>query len=155
MGIEIERKYLVDKKALPCLEKGKYIAQGYIDTQSNTTVRARIKGNTGYLTLKGENTGISRSEFEYEIPVNDAQEIIETLCRGKVVEKTRYEINVGNHLWEIDIFHGENDGLIVAEIELSQEDEHFEMPEWVTEEVSGQPRYYNSSLLSSPYSSWN
>lgn len=155
MGIEIERKFLVDRDALPPLESGKYISQGYIATQSNTTVRARIKGEMGYLTLKGENTGISRSEFEYEIPVEDAREIIASLCNGKVVEKTRYEIHVGNHIWEVDIFHGDNDGLVVAEIELSHEEEHFELPEWTTKEVSGQPQYYNSSLLNYPYSNWN
>ncbi len=155
MGIEIERKFLVDTDALPNLGEGVYIAQGYIETTTNNVVRARIKGEKGFLTLKTENTGMSCAEFEYEIPKADALEIISTMCQGKTVEKTRYEYSIGQHTWEVDFFHGQNDGLIVAEIELSSEDESFDIPAWVTEEVTGQNKYYNSSLLNAPYLNWS
>lgn len=154
MAIEIERKYLVELKLLPELGKGVYISQGYIDTKNKDVVRARVKGDKGFITLKGESSGISCAEFEYEIPKNDALAIIATMCGGRVVEKTRYDIQVGEHIWELDIFHGKNDGLVVAEIELSAEDEKFQMPRWVKEEVSGQEKYYNVRLLSEPYSAW-
>ncbi len=154
MGIEIERKFLVDRDTLPELGQGVTISQGYIETTSNTAVRARVKGDKGYLTLKGENTGISRSEFEYEIPVAEAQAIISTLCNGKTVEKTRYEYMVAGHVWEVDFFHGANDGLVLAEIELNDESESFILPQWAIEEVTGLPQYYNSNLLHKPYTQW-
>ena len=154
MGIEIERKFLVNPDLLPTLSGGKLISQGYIETTSKTVVRARVKGQSGYLTLKGEIQGLSCPEFEYEIPRDDAIKIIETLCTGKTLEKTRYEILVGEHTWELDVFEGMNEGLIVAEIELSSEHEAFDTPNWVTEEVTGQPQYYNVNLLQNPYSSW-
>ncbi|MCP4487328.1 MAG: CYTH domain-containing protein [Gammaproteobacteria bacterium] len=154
MGIEIERKYLVDVNSLPDLGKGEIISQGYVETTTRNVVRARVKGDVGFLTLKGESTGISCSEFEYEIPINDALEIISTMCSGKTVEKTRYERAVGDHIWEIDFFHGKNDGLVVAEIELGSENEVFEIPVWVKEEVTGQVKYYNSRLLINPFAEW-
>ncbi|MDO3384817.1 CYTH domain-containing protein [Gilvimarinus sp. SDUM040013] len=154
MGIEIERKFLVDVSLLPELVAGTYISQGYVETASSTVVRIRVKGNIGYLTLKGESTGIACAEYEYEIPKADAKEIIATLCAGKTVEKTRYEYPVANHTWEVDIFHGENQGLIVAEIELGAENEEFLKPDWVMEEVTGQTRYFNSQLLNHPYATW-
>jgi adenylate cyclase len=154
MGIEIERKFLVDVESLPDFGEGKYISQGYIDTSDKTVVRARVKGDKGFLTLKGESTGIACSEYEYEIPKADALEIIANMCGGKTVEKTRYEFPVHGHTWEIDVFHGRNDGLIVAEIELNSEDETFEKPNWVKEEVTGQVKYFNARLLNTPYSEW-
>lgn len=154
MGIEIERKFLVDADNLPNLGEGRYISQGYIETAGATVVRARVKGSSGYLTLKGESSGISCAEYEYEIPKADALDIIATLCGGKVVEKTRYEYPLGKHVWEVDVFHGLNDGLLVAEIELNTEDEAFERPAWLGEEVTGQTRYFNSQLLNYPYCEW-
>ncbi|NVJ51746.1 MAG: CYTH domain-containing protein [Gammaproteobacteria bacterium] len=154
MAIEIERKYLVELESLPDLDKGVYISQGYIETEGKNVVRARVKGEKGFITLKSESTGISCSEFEYEIPKADALEIIATMCNGRVVEKTRYKVKVGSHFWELDVFHGQNDGLIVAEIELSAEDEKYEVPGWVKEEVSGQKKYYNVNLLNEPFSKW-
>ncbi len=154
MAKEIERKFLVDLNKIGALEGGVTIKQGYISTSDKSVVRLRLIGQKAYLTLKGENQGISRSEFEYEIPVEDAHKIISELCSEGVVEKTRYLIQHANHTWEVDIFHGDNDGLIVAEIELRSEDEYFEKPSWVTAEVSDDAKYYNSSLLDNPFSNW-
>jgi adenylate cyclase len=154
MAIEIERKFLVDTSLLEPLGKGARIVQGYLPTEGKTTVRARIKDEKAFLTLKGVNTGMSRLEFEYEIPVADAEKIISALCDGAQVEKTRYEIQHENHLWELDIFHGENDGLVVAEVELKSESETVSHPKWVTEEVTGLPQYYNANLLTNPYKKW-
>ncbi len=159
MGIEIERKFLVDPTALGDLGTGIVIKQGYIPTQGKTVVRARIKGEQAFLTIKGaagtNGTGIGCSEFEYEIPLADAEAMLAELCVGAMIDKTRYEIPVGQHLWEVDVFHGDNAGLIVAEIELQDENEPFEHPAWVTEQVTGQARYYNVNLLNHPYSEWS
>lgn len=154
MAKEIERKFLIDLEKIGSLEDGTVMKQGYITTKDKTVVRVRLVGEKAYLTLKGENTGISRIEFEYEIPVIDAQEIMTELCNGPVVEKTRYLVVNYGHAWEVDIFHGDNDGLVVAEIELGSEAEKFELPHWVTEEVSGDAKYYNSSLLDKPFKNW-
>lgn len=154
MAVEIERKFLVNQTILGELRDGIAIKQGYIPTQGKTVVRLRIKGSKAFLTIKGESHGIRCSEFEYEIPVSDAQAMIDELCASKVIDKTRYEIQVGQHLWEVDIFHGANQGLIVAEIELSDENEEFETPDWVSEQVTGQAKYYNSNLLLVPYNQW-
>lgn len=155
LGIEIERKFLVIEEKLPELLNGKYISQGYIQTKDLTVVRARIKGDKGFLTIKGKNTGTSCLEYEYDIPISEAKETIENLCQGKSVEKTRFELKIGQHIWELDVFHGLNKGLVVAEIELSNENEEFERPSWIGEEVSGDSRYYNSKLLYTPYSTWD
>lgn len=117
-------------------------------------MRIRVTGRKAYLTLKGENKGVTRTEFEYEIPVVDAEQIISELCTGPVVEKTRYLITYVDHTWELDVFHGDNEGLMVAEIELSREDERFEIPNWLGAEVSDDARYYNSSLLDHPFKNW-
>jgi adenylate cyclase len=154
MAKEIERKFLLDRTKLGSLDGGTLIKQGYIKTIDKTVVRARVAGNKAYITLKGENTGVTRTEFEYEIPLNDAQQIISELCNGLVVEKTRYLITHSGHTWEVDIFQGDNDGLVVAEIELESEQEKFELPHWITTEVSGDPKYYNSSLLDNPFKNW-
>jgi adenylate cyclase len=154
MAKEIERKFLINQDALGALDNGTSIKQGYISTKDKTVVRVRVSGNQAYLTLKGEITGVTRSEFEYEIPVTDAEQIITELCNGPVVEKTRYLVTHCDHTWEVDIFHGENDGLVIAEIELGSEREIFEIPDWVISEVSGETKYYNSSLLANPFKSW-
>jgi len=151
---EIERKFLIDLVELGSLEGGVTIKQGYISTSDKTVVRARIAGEQAFLTIKGENKGVTRSEFEYEIPVSDAEQIISELCNGPVVEKTRYLVVHSGHTWEVDIFLGDNEGLVVAEIELTSEGESFEIPHWVTVEVSGDAKYYNSSLLDNPFKRW-
>lgn len=155
MAKEIERKFLLDLEKLGPLEGGTVIKQGYIVTVDKTVVRARVAGGTAYLTLKGKNKGVTRSEFEYEIPVADAEAIITELCNGPVVEKTRYLVVHSGHTWEVDVFHGDNEGLVIAEIELQREDESFDLPDWVTTEVSGDAKYYNSNLLENPYKYWS
>lgn len=154
MAKEIERKFLIDLDKMAPLDDGTVIKQGYLATANKTVVRARVAGKKAYLTIKGENKGVTRTEFEYEIPLDDAYQIITELCNGPVVEKTRYLVIHAEHTWEVDVFHGDNDGLVVAEIELGSEGEKFERPDWVTNEVSGDVRYYNSSLLDNPFKNW-
>ena len=154
MSREIERKFLVNKKLFKPESEGQYIAQGYLSSTPERTVRVRIKNNRGYLTVKGKNNGISRSEFEYEIPEDDAKELLE-LCEPSIIVKRRYIINFKDSIWEVDIFEGDNEGLIVAEIELQSENEEFNKPNWIAEEVSNDPRYYNSQLSKQPYKYWN
>ena len=154
MAKEIERKFLVDTSKLPTLPKGQIMKQGYIPTQG-ITVRARISDDQAFLTLKGRATGLSRSEFEYPIPVEDAQQILNELCTHPLIEKTRYLIPYGDHTWELDIFEGDNQGLVVAEIELSHKNESFEKPEWITKEVSYDTKYRNSNLIAHPFCSWD
>ncbi len=146
--MEIERKFLVDKKAWELVEKPipKKIIQAYLFRSPEKTIRVRIKGNKGFLTIKGKTTGISRSEFEYEIPFAEAEQLISEFA-DKTILKNRYEIKVGNHLWEIDEFHGKLEGLLLAEIELSDEAEEFELPTWATSDVSTDENYYNSKLI--------
>jgi len=151
---EIERKFLVDTSKLPTLPKGHIMKQGYVPTQG-ITVRARITDDQAFLTLKGRATGLSRSEFEYPIPVEDAQQILNELCAHPLIEKNRYLIPHGDHTWELDIFEGDNEGLVVAEIELGSEDEEFELPIWTTEEVSYDTKYRNANLIEHPFCSWN
>ena len=153
MAKEIERKFLVDTSKLPTLPKGHIMKQGYVPTQG-ITVRARISNDQAFLTLKGRATGFSRSEFEYPIPVEDAQQILNELCAHPLIEKTRYLIPYGDHIWELDIFEGDNKGLVVAEIELSREDEEFKLPIWTTQEVSYETKYRNLNLTDHPFSSW-
>lgn len=154
MAKEIERKFLINKNELGSLDNGISIRQGYVSTADHTVVRVRVAGSQAYLTLKGKSVGVTRSEFEYEIPIDEAEQIITELCSGPLVEKTRYLIDHCGHTWEIDVFHGDNDGLVVAEIELRYEEERFEMPSWVTSDVSSDARYYNSSLLDNPFKTW-
>ena len=154
MAKEIERKFLVDTGKLPTLPKGHIMKQGYVPTQG-ITVRARISNDQAFLTLKGRATGLSRSEFEYPIPVEDAQQILDELCAHPLIEKTRYLIPYGEHTWELDIFEGENEGLVVVEIELESENEVFELPTWVTQEVSHDTKYRNSNLIENPFTNWD
>jgi adenylate cyclase len=154
MAVEIERKFLVDKTKLPPLNNGFAIMQGYLSTNENSVVRVRIKNDHAFLTIKSKTIGSSRLEYEYPIPINDAKGMLEKLCERPILSKTRYEITYGNHVWELDIFYEENEGLIVAEIELLAEDESFLMPPWVTSEVTDDARYFNSNLINYPYKKW-
>lgn len=151
MAKEIERKFII-KNNLWNDKKGYNIVQGYLSTNKEATVRARIMGDKAYLTVKGKTENISRSEFEYEIPVEDAKEMLK-LCEKKI-EKTRYLEKVGEHIFEVDVFKGDNDGLIVAEIELKSEDETFTKPDWAGDEVSNDTRYFNANLVKNPYKLW-
>ena len=153
MPKEIERKFLVDLSDVVLPDNGEHIEQGYLPSAKNinTIVRVRVKGAKAYLTIKGENKGAVRTEFEYAIPIDEALEMLKELCQKPFIEKTRYELPVGGHLWELDIFRGENAGLVVAEIELTEENETFDLPSWVREEVTSDSRYYNSNLLHHPY----
>lgn len=155
MAQEIERKFLVKNTRYKTLAEGIHYHQGYIPTGNGATVRIRIAGKHGFLTLKTRTVGISREEFEYEIPIDDAKEMLQLLCAAPTIEKYRYCIGAGNGLkWEVDEFRGENEGLVIAEIELPAEDTPFEKPDWIGEEVTGDHRYYNSSLCKCPYSQW-
>ena len=154
MALEIERKYLIDLEKIGTLENGIRIKQGYLSTNKDAVVRVRVKNDKAYLTKKGSNSGIARLEFEYEIPLNEANEMLEKLCQKPVIDKTRYIINHENHTWEVDIFYGDNEGLVVAEVELSSEDEHINLPIWVKEEVSHDDRYFNSNLMKLPFKDW-
>jgi len=154
MGKEIEKKYLVDISKLPDLGTGMVIKQGYIPTKNDTIVRIRYSKNVSYITIKSKTEGITRSEFEYPIPKDDAIFMLEKLCTKSFIEKTRYKVIHSNHTWEIDFFHNLNDGLIVAEVEINDEDENINLPKWVTTEVSYDYRYLNSNLLEKPFSTW-
>jgi len=153
---EIERKFLVKSDSYKNQAIRKYrIVQAFLNTDPQRTVRIRIQGNTGFLTVKGkaDQKGITRFEWEREISVEDAGQLL-VLCEPGKIEKIRYEIAAGSHLYEVDEFLNENEGLIIAEIELNSEDENFEKPDWLGEEVTGQLRYFNSSLSKNPYKNW-
>lgn len=154
---EIERKFLVTSEAFKELAFVKSrIAQGYLSSVPERTVRVRIKGDKGFLTIKGASneTGISRFEWENEIPVDEAQNLLE-LCEKGTIDKLRYEVEVGKHIIEVDVFYGDNEGLIMAEIELNSENEAFDKPYWLGEEVTNDNRYYNSYLSRNPYKKWH
>jgi len=152
MAIEIERKYLVHANLLPPLEKGIKLTQGYIWNESNKSLRIRIADNKAFLTIKSGLNPLKRSEFEYEIPRDDAKELL-NLCDAKI-EKTRYLIPIEKHTWEIDIFEGANQGLIIAEIELLCEQENFLLPNWIDREVSQESKYLNVELIKHPFTKW-
>ena len=154
--IEIERKFLVSSDAFKTEAfKENTIAQGYLNSAPERTVRVRIKGDKGFLTIKGISSasGLSRFECEKEIPVEDAKKLL-LLCEKGVIDKTRFEVKVGNHIFEVDEFHGENKGLTVAEVELQSEAETFEKPDWLGEEVTNDNRYYNAYLSNHPFTGW-
>ena len=155
MGLEIERKFLVAGDFKPFANKATRIIQGYLSSVPERTVRVRIKDDKGFLTVKGTSSksGTTRFEWEKEIPVGEAQELI-AICESGVIDKTRYIVEAGRHIYEIDEFHGDNQGLIVAEIELASEDETFAKPQWLGKEVTGDTRYYNSMLMKNPYRNW-
>lgn len=154
--IEIERKFLVTSTAfLDDYTRCNRIVQGYLSSSPERTVRVRIKGEQGFLTIKGKSneSGLSRYEWEKEIPIEEAEQLL-LLCEKGVIDKTRYEVIVGTHLFEVDVFVGDNDGLIIAEVELNSEDETFEKLNWLGEEVTNDIRYYNSYLSKKPYKNW-
>ena len=154
--VEIERKFLVISDVFKSdVLRQNHIAQGYLSSVPERTVRVRIKGEKGYLTIKGKTneSGLSRFEWEKEIPVAEAKELLQ-LCEKGVIEKIRYEIQVGRHIFEVDEFYGENKGLIMAEVELQSETETFKKPIWLGEEVTNDNRYYNSYLSQHPFTSW-
>lgn len=155
MAHEIERKFLVSSDAWRSGgAEGKRYRQGYLLNSEGRTVRVRLSGKDAWLTVKGARVGLTRPEFEYPIPVSDAEAMLATLCDGSLVEKTRYRVPVGEHVWEVDVFHGDNAGLVLAEIELGHESETFERPEWLGQEVSDDPHYYSGYLARVPFSSW-
>jgi CYTH domain-containing protein len=155
MGIEIERKFLVDHEKWNQLVKpaGIRYRQGYVLSDSQRTIRIRVAGQQGFITFKGATTGISRKEYEYKIPVDDGNELLDSFALSEV-EKVRYRINYAGKLWEVDEFFGDNEGLIMAEIELQHENEQFALPDWVTLEVSSDERYFNSFLSTNPFKNW-
>ena len=154
MGIEIERKFLINRDKIGTLENGYQIKQGYIQTVDLTTVRVRIRDKEAFLTIKGKSEGASRLEFEYPIPLEDANDMLNNLCQTSFINKTRYLVKYKGHVWEVDIFEGSNKGLVIAEIELQSEDEVFTLPHWITKEVTDNTKYYNSNLIEYPYSRW-
>ena len=154
MGTEIERKFLVTENSWRSLAAGTKYRQGYLNSAKERTVRVRTIDDKGFLTIKGITTGASRAEYEYEIPVADADALLDDLCEKPLIEKNRYKIDFEGFVWEVDEFFGENQGLIVAEVELESEDQAFEKPGWIGEEVTGDPKYFNSNLINNPYLKW-
>jgi CYTH domain-containing protein len=154
MGTEIERKFLLASDEWRTLTEGVLYRQGYLSSDKERTVRVRVIDRQGYLTVKGAGVGNSRQEFEYEIPLQDAEEMLNELCIKPLIEKKRYTIEYNGCTWEIDEFLGENSGLIIAEIELESEEQSFDLPAWIGREVSGDPRYFNSNLAENPYCDW-
>jgi adenylate cyclase len=154
MATEIERKFLVKNDSWRVGAIGTRFRQGYLCAEPERTLRVRLEGERGRLTIKGKSVGISRAEFEYEIPAEEAAEMLETLCLRPLIEKTRYRVEHAGRVWEIDVFHAENSGLILAELELVAVDSLFSLPDWVGAEVSSDPRYFNSNLVKLPYSRW-
>lgn len=153
MGKEIERKFLVDQSSLPSDINGTEYSQSYISINESGVVRVRIKEETAVLTIKSGGLEISRDEFEYEIPLEDAK-ALRNIFNNEIIYKTRYNIIYKGKKWEVDQFHKQNKGLWIAEIELESEEESFDVPEWVLEEVTGDEKYYNSNLSKHPYNSW-
>ena len=155
MAKEIERKFLVTGDAWRSLAKGTHYRQGYLNSIKERTVRIRTIDDKAYMTVKGPTVGVTRMEFEYEIPYSDCVEMLNNLAEQPIIEKARYKVAYNGLVWEIDEFFGVNEGLIVAEVELQSEDQEFEKPEWIGDEVSGDPRYFNSNLVNNPYTTWN
>ncbi len=155
MGIEIERKFLVINDSWrESAKKGTHMRQGYLTDAGRASVRIRVTEDKALLNIKSATKGISRSEYEYEIPLSEGHEMLSRLALGPLIEKNRYEVQVGDHLWEVDIFEGDNQGLEVAEIELGQENEQFILPDWAGMEVSDDTRYFNASLVKHPFNQW-
>lgn len=154
MGLEIERKFLVSgEQWKDMVEKTMAIKQGYLSTAPERTVRVRTKDNQGFLTIKGKTQHLSRTEYEYEIPLKDALSLLQ-LCELHPIEKVRHEVRVGTKLWEVDVFEGVNSGLVLAEVELDSEEEAIEIPSWAGREVSQDLRYFNSYLSQNPFKGW-
>ncbi|OCX53356.1 adenylate cyclase [Mucilaginibacter sp. PPCGB 2223] len=155
MGIEIERKFLVDADKWQVAAKpyGNSLRQGYMVKEPGKTIRVRIANQQSFITIKGQSHGATRTEYEYEIPRTDAEELLAGFC-DNIISKVRYDIQYAGNIWEVDVFFGDNAGLIIAEIELSSEDQAFEKPDWVGEEVTRDKRYFNSNLSVHPYARW-
>jgi adenylate cyclase len=155
MAQEIERKFLVEGKFKPFAEKSLRIKQGYISSDPERSVRIRISGDKGFITIKGigNKAGTSRYEWEKEIPSDEAEALLK-ICEPGIIEKTRYLVHHGDHTFEVDEFYGENEGLTIAEVELESEDEQFEKPGWLGREITGDDRYYNLMLMKNPISTW-
>ena len=154
MGIEIERKFLVLAGRWTPQAEGEPYCQGYITSSSKTVVRIRIAGSCAFLTVKSSLSQLKRLEYEYEIPVPDAQEMLETVCIRPAIQKRRHKVMHGGLVWEVDVFEAENKGLVVAEVELPSEQHPFTKPDWAGEEVTGDDRYLNMNLVSNPYRNW-
>lgn len=155
MGLEIERKFLViGDDWQRHVRSSTPIVQGYLVSDEGLTVRARVRGDRAYLTFKGRTEGISRSEFEYEIPVADARAMLDQFAKGPVIDKVRHLVDVEGHTWEVDVFAGENAGLVMAEVELSDPEETFVVPTWAGLDVSDDDRYYNVNLATHPFREW-
>jgi len=154
MATEIERKFLVHSGKWKPVTPGLLYRQGYLSSVKERVVRVRIAGKEAFFTVKGISEHFTRLEFEYPIPVADARIMLDKMCERPLVEKTRYRETLGKHTWEIDVFHGENDGLVLAEVEVASETELFERPSWLAEEVSGDPRYFNNNLVLHPFRTW-
>ena len=154
MAIEIERKFLVKNIPKDEIQYSHKIRQGYIVQNKYKVIRVRQKENDYFITIKGNKVGISRFEFEYLIPKDDAEILFENFCQNKLIEKTRHYVENKGHIWELDVFHGNNEGLIIAEIELGSEDQVFHTPSWIDYEVTDQEKYYNMNLLNRPFKDW-
>lgn len=155
MATEIERKFLVkDDSWRREASDAVVMRQGYISEGERASIRVRVQGDQAFLNIKSATLGVWRREYDYPIPLGDAEEILDHLCEGPLIEKTRYHVEHAGHTWEVDVFEGDNAGLVVAEIELGSEDEVFEKPAWAGEEVSHDPRYYNVCLVKHPYKEW-
>lgn len=162
MALEIEKKFLLSNNDwYDLIDSSTYFKQGYLNGAENSnndlksSVRIRIEGNKANINIKSMTLSITRQEYEYSIPLDDAEKMLEELCNQPLIEKTRHIVKYKGHKWEIDVFEGDNKGLIVAEIELKSEDEKFDIPSWIAEEVSSQEKYYNVCLVKNPYSKWN
>ena len=154
MAKEIERKFLVREEDWKPVGAGIPIRQGYLPSSSRTVLRVRVMGELGFIAIKGETTGATRTEFEYRVPRDDATQILDELCEHPCIEKTRYRQECSGLNWDIDVFEAENAGLILAEVELRSEDQEIDMPPWIDTEVTGDPRYYNVNLVHDPFTRW-
>ena len=154
MAEEIERKFLVISDQWRGQAEAVLYKQGYLVSNDETVVRVRIMGEVAMLTVKSKVSDLTRTEFEYEIPVDEADYMLENLCQKPLIDKTRTKIKIKNHVWEVDEFFGDNQGLLIAEVELGSEDEQVELPPWVGEDVSADSRYYNANLVINPYKNW-
>ena len=155
MATEIERKFLVRNEGWRAhVSSGIFYRQGYMASTATCSMRVRYGGGQGFINLKSATLGITRKEYEYPIPEQDANEMLDLFCEGPLIEKTRYLVEHAGHVWEVDVFAGDNEGLVVAEIELDAADESFALPDWAGEEVSHDPRYYNVCLVKNPFKNW-
>jgi adenylate cyclase len=155
MATEIERKFLItNDNWRKDAGEGIFMVQGYMGSNEKSSIRIRINGDSANLNIKSKTIGIQRSEYDYPVPLDEAKEIIDSLCDKPLIEKTRFYVMHDGHEWEIDVFGGENEGLIVAELELNSVDEEFTLPDWVGKDVSDDPRYYNICLVTHPYKDW-